>query len=156
MVTWGFQGQMMEVKVIAELGIYYDSHMNHILMYQKGWYWKCTNNSAYIMKFLVYCNSPVNVNMFLLTHVLYCATVAVHGNHFILCEFPSSDTSLETQCFWTVKPSLSPKNQPRHGPILWNIKFLLQHILLILGHLPIGKLCIKSTKEAYIWFNVRE
>ena len=58
------------------------------------------------MKFLIYCNSLLSVNMFLLTHVLYCATVAVHGNHFILCEFPSSDTSPEIQRFWTVKHSL--------------------------------------------------
>jgi len=68
-------------------------------------------NSAYIMKFLVFCNNPVSVNMLLLTHVLYCATVAVHGNHFILCAFSSSDTSPQIQWFWTVKPSLSLNNQ---------------------------------------------
>ena len=49
--------------------------------------------------------------MFLLTHVLLCATVAVHGNLFVLCEFPSSDTAPEIQCFCTVKPSLLPYNQ---------------------------------------------
>ena len=72
---------------------------------------KVHKNSAYVMKFLVYCNSLMSVNMFLLTHVLYCATVAVHGNHFILCKFPSSDTSSEVQCFCTVNPALSPNNQ---------------------------------------------
>jgi len=32
----------MEVKVTAELDVYCDSHINYILMYQKGGYWKCT------------------------------------------------------------------------------------------------------------------